>query len=313
MDISILISSRNNAPRLKETLLHIGRCRLPHGVSWEIVLVNHNSHDHTEQVAKEIQQALPLKYAMETRGGLAQARNTALRMSSGTLAILTDDDVIPDLGWIEAYWSSYTANSTGRFWGGPVVSEFEGGEPNWALVQLGPPSVKGFSLGEQERCLLNDGTRLISANWACPTADLKRMGGFDSQLGLDTAVGIGEETDLMTRLMQAQMESWYVPSAMLRHVVPASKISLKHLAIRRRAYGRYEARGISGTRGRNLPFLNVPPWVVRRVFETGAAWIFANMVGKNGFAEYLDLQGTLGVAEGLRAARTNIQEQTLPE
>ena len=302
MDISIIISTRNNARRLKETLLHISRCRIPRGISWEVVVVNHNSQDHTEQVAKEMQQVLPLKYAVETREGLGQARNCGLLMSSGALAIFTDDDVKPDSGWVEAYWSAYIANPTHHFWGGPIESEFEGAEPDWELVQLGPPSVKGLDLGERERGLPNEGILLIAANWGCPSAALEREGGFDSQLGLNTAIGIGEESDLMKRLTQAGIEPWYLPSAKLRHIVPTNKVSLRHLGNRRRAYGRYEASTVSETRKRNVPLLNVPPWVVRKLLETGAAWIFARVTGKRGFAEYLDLQGMLGVAEGFRTA-----------
>lgn len=302
MDISILISTRNNATRLKETILHISRCRIPRGISWEVVIVNHNSQDHTEQVASEMQQMLPLKYAVETREGLGQARNCGLLMSSGALVLFTDDDVKPDPGWVEVYWSAYVANPSKRFWGGPIESEFEGAEPNWELVQLGPPSVKGFDLGERERRLLNESNFLIAANWGCPSLALKREGGFDSELGLNTAVGSSEETDLMERLIRSGMESWYLPAAKIRHIVPMSKVSLKHLGNRRRAYGRYEARNSSHPRKHNLPLLGVPPWVVRKLFETSAAWIFARMTGKSGFAEYLEAQETLGVAEGFRTA-----------
>jgi glycosyltransferase involved in cell wall biosynthesis len=300
MDISILISTRNNARRLKETLLHISHCRIPRGISWEVVVVNHNSQDHTEQVARELQKVLPLKYSVESREGLGQARNCGLRTSSGALVIFTDDDVEPDPGWVEAYWSAYIANPTKRFWGGPIESEFEGAEPNWELVQLGPPSVKGLDLGERERRLFGQGVLLIAANWGCPSAALKREGGFDSQLGLNTAIGLGEETDLMERLVQAGMEPWYVPSAKLRHTVPTAKVSLKNLGNRRRAFGRYEVRNASNLRTSNVPLLGVPAWVVRKLLETSVAWIFARMTGKSGFAEYLDLQGTLGVAEALR-------------
>jgi glycosyltransferase involved in cell wall biosynthesis len=304
MDVSILISTRNNAWRLKETLLHLNCCRIPTAISWEVVVVNHNSNDSTEQVAREMQHVMPLKYAMETREGLGCARNCSLSISSGALVIFTDDDVKPEPGWVEAYWAAYVANPSGRFWGGPVESEFEGVEPNWELVQLGSASIKGLDLGASERGLVDEGALLVAANWACSGAALKRAGGFDSQLGLNTAIGGGEETDLMQRLTQAGVEPWYLPLAKLRHIVPTNRVSLKQMGVRRRAYGRYVAREVNETRKRNVPLLDVPPWVIRTLLETGTAWIFARMTGKSGFAEYLKLQETLGIAEALQNAKS---------
>lgn len=301
MDISILICTRNSARRLRETLLQINRCRVPPGASWEVVVVNHKSSDETEQVAMEMQQLLPLKYVVEAREGLGQARNSALYVSSGSLAIFTDDDVKPDPGWIEVYWSAYIASPKGRFWGGPIESEFEGGQPNWELVQLGPPSIKGLDLGGGERCLLGDGIPLIAANWGCPSGPLKRAGGFDPQLGLNTAIGGGEETDLMRRLVQAGMEPWYLPTAKLRHIVPTSKVSLRHIANRRRAYGRFVMHNEIECQNRVVPLLGVPHWILRRLLETGAGWIFAKMTGRKGFTEYLNVQELLGLAEAARA------------
>ena len=303
MDISILISTRNNARRLKETLLHISRCRIPRGILWEVVVVNHNSQDHTEQVAREMQMVLPLKYAVETREGQGHARNSTLSTSSGDLLILTDDDVKPDPGWMEAYWAAYLANPTGRFWGGPIESEFEDGEPNWELVRLGPTSIKGLDLGGSERNLKKNDILLTGANWACPSIPLKGAGGFDSELGLNTAVGSSEETDLMERLMKSGIEAWYLPLAKLRHIVPMSKVSLRHLGNRRRAYGRFEARNVSRSHTRLVPLLGVPPWVVRKFLEASAAWIFARISGRSGFSEYLEAQEMLGVADALRTAR----------
>ena len=306
MDISILISTRNNARRLRETLLQINRCQVPRGISWEVVVVNHKSNDDTEQVVMELQQVLPLKYVAEAREGLGQARNSGLYVSSGALAIFTDDDVKPDPGWIEAYWAAYIANPAERFWGGPIDSEFEGGTPNWELVQLGPPSIKGLDLGGGERRLLGD-VPLIAANWACPSAPLKRAGGFDAQLGLNTAIGGGEETDLMRRLVKAGMQPWYLPTAKLRHIVQTSKVSLRHIANRRRAYGRFVMHNEIECQNRVLPLLGVPPWILRRLLETGAGWIFAKVTGKNGFTEYLNVQEILGLAEAARARSISVK------
>ena len=303
MDISVILCTLNNAARLRETLLQIANCRIPRGVTWEVVLVNHNSRDDTEAVAREMSQLLPLTHVIELRPGLSNARNRGLAAASGALAIFTDDDVKPDPGWIETYWSAYTASPTGRFWGGPIESEFEGGEPDWALVRLGPPSVKGLDLGGDLRKLPADMDFLfVSANWAAPKTAVMAAGGFDPRLGLNSGAGnpnVGEEADLMDKLLLAGLEAWYVPAAKLRHIVPKAKVSLAHLATRR------STGGLAGGRTlplyRVVPFLGVPRWVVRRILTHPAAWLLARMTGKDGFAEYLDLREALGLAKGFRS------------
>jgi glycosyltransferase involved in cell wall biosynthesis len=239
---------------------------------------------------------------MELRPGQSYARNRSLAASSGALVIFTDDDVKPDPGWIESYWNAYSASPTGRFWGGPVESEFEGGEPDWDLVQLGPPSVKGLDLGGGQRKLGGGMTPFVGANWAVPRAAVIAVGSFDPALGLNAGpgtAGAAEETDVMRKLSQAGLEPWYLPAAKVRHIVPKEKVSLAHLAKRRRSYGRYRARELPMSRV--VPFLGVPSWVVRRVLRHSGTWFFARMTAKSGFGQYLALQEALGLAEGFRS------------
>ncbi len=301
MDISIVICTRDNAARLRQTLVNLSRCRIPPGITWEVVLVNHNSQDDTETVAREMQSSLPLTYVVESRTGLSYARNRSLAAPSGALIVFTDDDVEPDPAWIETYWTAYTTAPTGRFWGGPIESEFEAGEPDWDLVRLGPPSVKGLDLGGECRKTPGNAPAFVGSNWASPRAAVMKAGGFDLTLGFG-AEGqktiAAEETDLMCKLLLAGMESWYLPAAKIRHFVPKAKVSLRHIATRYRAWGRYEARDLPMLRV--VPLLGIPRWIIRRLLTDLATWLFARITARSGIAAYLDLQKVLGVAEGFR-------------
>jgi glycosyltransferase involved in cell wall biosynthesis len=301
MDISIVLCTLNNAARLRQTLLHIANCRIPRGITWEVVVVNHNSRDGTEAVAREMASLLPLNYVIELCPGLSRARNCGLAAASGAMIVFTDDDVKPDPGWIETYWRAYTAFPAGQFWGGPIESEFEGGEPDWNLASLGPPSVKGLDYGREPR-KLSQNMSFIAPNWAAPRAAVMAAGGFDLTLGLNAAAGnptVGEETDLMRKLLLAGLEAWYLPAAKLRHIVPKAKVSLAHFAKRRRSDGLYGARDLP--MHKVVPFLGVPRWVVRRILTDYASWLLAKATAKNGFAEYLSLCEALGLAQGFRS------------
>lgn len=302
VDISVLVCTLNNSRRLRTTLAHLSRCHVPQGLTWEVVVVNHNSQDDTEAVVEGMAGCLPIEYVIETRRGVSYARNRSVEEASGRLLIFTDDDVKPHPEWIEAFWTAYTLSPNGRLWGGPLESEFEGGTPDAELVKYGPPSVQGLKLGEEEVKIAADKmVPFVGANWACPKGAIVAAGGFDVALGLNAGAGvpnIGEETDLMQRLRQAGSEAWYLPSAKIRHIVPKEKVSLGHLTKRRRAAGRYIVRDVPIRRV--LPLLRIPPWVARRIVRALGAWMRAKIAKRSQVGEYLELQEALGMAEELK-------------
>jgi GT2 family glycosyltransferase len=126
-------------------------------------------------------------------------------------------------------------------------------------------------------------------------------GNFDPALGLNAGAenpNVGEETDLMRKLLLAGLEAWYLPAAKIRHIVPTAKVSLAHLAKRRRAWGLYQARDLPMYRV--VPLLGVPSRLVLRILFRFGVWLVAKVAGRKGYARYLLLQEALGLAEGFR-------------
>ncbi|MCC6444207.1 MAG: glycosyltransferase family 2 protein [Armatimonadetes bacterium] len=234
MDISVILSTWNNSNRLRITLEAISQCKVPEGILWELVLVNNNCTDETDEVARNFADKLPILYIKEPRQGLSRAKNAGIKAARGKLIIFTDDDVKPCRDWIAIYWSAYQANPEGYFWGGPIESEFGNGNIDEELVRLAPPSVKGLSFGSDMKILSPD-EYLVAANWACPAEAIRTAGGFDISTGLNPASGkviVGEETDLMSRLMQMGLVENYLPEAGIKHFVPEDKCSLGHILSR---------------------------------------------------------------------------------
>lgn len=231
MDITILISTWNNADRLRITLRALSACTRPADLSWEITLVNNNCTDHTDQVSSDFQDLLPLNYVHEPRQGLSRARNCGLEHSRGEWVIFTDDDVRPCPAWISVYWHAFKAHHDPAFFGGPVVSEFEGAPPELSLLEVAPCSVRGQDFGPTPRTL-SPKEHFISANWAARLAEIRAVGGFDLDLGLNPeakTLSTGEESDLMDRLRENGLAAHYLPAATLEHFVPTSKASMEHI------------------------------------------------------------------------------------
>ncbi|RJR35244.1 MAG: glycosyltransferase family 2 protein [Desulfobacteraceae bacterium] len=305
MDISVLICTWNNFRRLAITLESFCGCRIPASAAWELIVVANHCTDRTGEIVSGMMNRLPLVYVEEPVQGLSRAKNTGLRKVSGNLVIFTDDDVCPDSGWIEAYWNSFRLRPRGFFWGGPVESEFEGEKPDADLLSVAPHSVKGMDLGPVQR-YLRKGECFISANWSCARDALLQVGGFDENLGLNSRRGeisTGEESDIMSRLVQAGNRAVYLPTAGLKHFVPQSKCSFEHIL----------ERCLAGARSSAGSFEYRLKWLDRGAVKWGLAlhifkkWLClqaARICGRSAVGAYVDLRMWREVHQSLNRERS---------
>jgi glucosyl-dolichyl phosphate glucuronosyltransferase len=259
MDVSIIIPTFNNAAMLATTLSAFEHVDFPRET--ELIVVDNNSTDNTRKTVESFSDRLPAKYAFEPNQGISAAKNLGLRIAVGELLIFTDDDVRPDPIWIRTYLSAYNRDTKGIFWGGPVVSQFEGSVPSQRLLRFAPPSVCGLTYGGIQRALTAN-EWFISANWACTREALSLVGLFDETIGLHPnapIVLVGEETELQRRLKAAGYTGMYLPEASLHHVVPARKCTLEHIANRIEAGGRL-SRAITPVERGTKTLRGVPLW-----------------------------------------------------
>ena len=119
MDVSIVLSTWNNAQRLRSTIKSILEER-PVDINWELVVVNNACEDDTDDVVATFNDVPELVYVHEPAPGLSHGRNAGLRAASGSLIVFTDDDVEVPPGWIETYWGAFTSWGTLYHFGGGV-------------------------------------------------------------------------------------------------------------------------------------------------------------------------------------------------
>lgn len=302
MDLSLIICTWNNCSRLRITLDSISQCTILSNLEWELVLVNNNCTDNTDEVVREFTDALPIVYIHEPRQGLSRARNAGLNVASGSLILFTDDDVKPYKNWLMTYWETYKEKPQGFFFGGPVDCEYESVRPDEELLSLAPPSVKGLDWGTKSRTLSSTES-LIAASWACPLKELNTVGGFDIHLGLDPSSGKvrgGEETNLMERLKANGLSPWYIPEAKIVHFVPKDKTTLKHISDREEAWGYYLGIKQQENYKQFSKIAGIPRWMYKDLFKYWLSWIIAKGKRKKGYEEYVRLKHKMGFMRGLR-------------
>ncbi len=203
-----------------------------------MVVVDNNSTDATADVlARHVGRLpFPLVLAAETRQGKSFALNTGLARTTGDIVALTDDDVIPDAGWLEGIARAFRRPGL-TFAFGKVLPRWEQPPPPRLLTHeaqaiWGPLALVDY--GDQEVRYVPDrfgADRFpIGANLAFTRDALQRIGGWRNDLGkVDNSLIAGEDYEIFHRVRRAGLfNGLYDPTIVVHHFVPASRVSRRY-------------------------------------------------------------------------------------
>ncbi len=96
--ISIVIPAFNEEDQLGECLESLARQEC--GAPLEVIVVDNNSTDNTNQVVDAYKARLPVRVIGEPRQGRGQARQTGFRAAQGDIILSTDADAVIPPAWI---------------------------------------------------------------------------------------------------------------------------------------------------------------------------------------------------------------------
>ena len=97
----------------------------------EVVVVNNNCEDHTDEVIRAFVDRLPIRREFEPERGHSRARNRGVDTAKGDYIVWTDDDVVVDPGWLAAYSRAFRRWPEAALFGGPIIPKFEPPSPKW--------------------------------------------------------------------------------------------------------------------------------------------------------------------------------------
>lgn len=301
MDVTVAICTWNRAALLDQTLGQMRHLHIPDGIEWELLVVNNNSTDDTDEVIARHTDRLPIRRLFEPEPGLSHARNRVLANSCGELILWTDDDVLVDSGWMDAVVSAARRHPNAAGFGGPIEPWFPT-SPDEDYLAAFPALRNGFcGLDYQidEGVLSED---LRGANMAfrrSAVGDLR----FDTRYGMKPtsglepglAVGGYEETDFVNRLQEGGAEMVWIPSMRVKHYVDPSRMELPYLIRFTRDNGRIQVRTGGVPSGKRV--MGIPRWLYRLWLETRVRRFLAKLAGRR--LESLKLLHKCCVLEGM--------------
>ncbi|MEQ1727812.1 MAG: glycosyltransferase, partial [Vicinamibacterales bacterium] len=159
----------------------------------------------------------------------SHAVEAALRVATGDIIALTDDDVQVTEDWLSQLKAALDDDEIGLA-GGPVEPRWQQPAPRW--LRLGGRGRLWAPLG-----LLDYGSdatalgprTLLGANMAVRRSVLCTLGGYATHLGkLRGTLLSGEDHELCERVQAAGYGARYVPGARVRHLVPAERMRVRY-------------------------------------------------------------------------------------
>jgi glycosyltransferase involved in cell wall biosynthesis len=209
--VSVVIATRDRAGSLENLLGALER-QVFGDAEFEIVVVDDGSRDHTSETASRFaaRTIYPLRYLrLEESQGPAMARNHGWRAARAPIIAFTDDDCLPESGWLAAGLAAFSD-------GIGVVQGRTQAEPG--AEGYGEHFSRTMEAREE------DG-HYPTCNLFYRREALERAGGFDESF----RHACGEDTDLAWRVKALGYESRFSREALVIHEVrpPSFRIFLR--------------------------------------------------------------------------------------
>lgn len=275
MKLSVVVCTWNRGASLSRTLRSIADADKPRQAEWEVVVVDNNSTDDTAAVVRRLADTLPVRHVFEPAPGLSHARNRAAAEAAGDYIVWTDDDVRVDRDWLVAYERAFRRHPEAAIFGGAIRPAFEGTPPAWL-----PPALHCVDTAYALRTAPGDGVPIaraaegmpFGANYAVRIAEQRRHL-YDTELGKrpGRTLGVGEETDLIGRLLDDGASGVWVADAIVDHLIPRARQSRAYLRRYYRAIGAACWIANDEVNPRHHP-LTVRKWRTALWWETRYRW-----------------------------------------
>ncbi len=225
LPITVVIATYNRSTSLLRTLRSFLPQTLPTEL-WELVVVNNNSTDDTAQQVEAFaaeHPSLPLRLLFEGRQGVSYACNAGFEAGQGENFVIVDDDEEVNPEFVEAYHAFFAAYPDAAACGGRITPLYEYTPPRWLSPYTERPIAGTLELG----------TKVIpfplhkypgGGNMGVRRSALERYGLFDTGLGRSGVNPLGgEEKELIFRLRAAGEKIYYVPDAVIWHIIPEAR------------------------------------------------------------------------------------------
>lgn len=216
--VSIIITTRDRAAHLQQTLDAIAQLSVPSDFDVELVVVDNGSNDETSCVVSSAKmENLNLVYLYEAAPGQTNARNAGMRKAKGDIFLWADDDVRPPKDWIAQMCSPILCGEAMGV-GGKIRMA-----PHLERAWMTRTHYDRLS---DTRFMPEDFGSMIGANMAFHRDVLQRVPEFDTELG-PGKLGFMDDSLFSFRMLEEGYKITALPLVLMEHHFEPSRLLRK--------------------------------------------------------------------------------------
>lgn len=228
--LSIIICTYNRERYIYNVLKSLAENVFPKD-KYEIILVNNNCTDATEKECLRFEKdfrSVSFRIVYELTQGLSSARNKGIREARGDILIYVDDDATVNKNYLKAYSDFFEQNQHSMAAGGAIIPMYESHEPSWFSYYTKVLLTGYLYYGDKIKEFPN-GKFPGGGNAAYRKEVFDRIGLFNVQLGRkgDQLIG-AEEKDIFEKMRTTGLKFYYIPDAILFHIIPSHKLTREY-------------------------------------------------------------------------------------
>lgn len=228
--LSIIVCTYNRAMYIASTLQHLIQQNIDKRFI-EIIIINNNSTDKTEEICLEFinkHPQEPIYYFLETQQGHSYSRNRGIHESKGELIAFIDDDAFVEKDFSQNIIQFFEDYPDAKVMGGKIIPVYESKEPTWMSVFL-LPLVSSLDMGDVVKPF--KGRKFpIGANVTFRRSVFDQYGFFNVALGRKgSGLAGGDEKELVLRLKEDRAPIYYAPNAVVQHIIPDKRLSQEYI------------------------------------------------------------------------------------
>ncbi|GBR74266.1 glycosyl transferase GTA-type super family [Candidatus Termititenax aidoneus] len=194
---------------------------------YEIIVVDNNSTDDTQQIIAEYLKYKNIKTFIEYRQGVHYARNSAAKIAQGNLLYYTDDDMLADKSLLRNLVQVFLENPIVASASGKILPKWEVEPPRWVKANLNNYLLSLNDLGDDT--IIRDKDFCVYSCHQMIRADVfSSTGGFHPENTAGKWIGDGE-TGLNLEIQAQGYKFAYVGASVIWHMIPPARMTQEYL------------------------------------------------------------------------------------
>ncbi|HEX7845518.1 MAG TPA: glycosyltransferase [Chitinophagaceae bacterium] len=222
MKVSVIVPTHNRADALEKTLSFLSRQVFDH--AWEVIVVNNNCSDNTDEVVQAQMQKFPVPLILvhEQKPGAAAARNAGAWKAQGEYLVFIDNDILTEPDFIKRHFDDLEKYK-GSWFVGNVHNLPEQEKTHFGKFRKSLEAVASDKITEVNG--------ITGQTTSLPREQFIQLNGFDESFH----VASGEDRELALRALKKGIRIYFDPAIVVLHNDWAGT-SIKDYCKRQRTY-----------------------------------------------------------------------------